>query len=112
MSSSKPQSVVATSAASAAKEIENRAADILSPNAVDDAVANACKTTKHAFDEALAYTKGHPDKALLYAATAGYALRVLPVARILGGVVRLAVPLVKPAILYYGITKILAARRS
>ncbi len=109
MSHRKPQSVVTTSEP---EQLESQPAEFHAPTPVDEALANVTATTKRAMDEALAYTQNHPDKALLYAVTAGYALRVLPVARILGGVFRLAVPLVKPAILYYGITKIIASRRS
>ena len=97
---------------SAAEQVESRPVEVLPHTAVDDVLDNVKATSQRALDEVVAYTKDHPDKALLFAVTAGYALRVLPVARILGGVIRLAVPLVKPAALYYGISKIIASRRS
>ncbi|GEP45622.1 hypothetical protein [Brevifollis gellanilyticus] len=109
MSHRKHHSIVATSEP---EQLESQPAELHVPTAVDEALDNVKTTTKRAMDEVMAYTESHPDRALLYAVTAGYALRVLPVARILGGVVRLAVPLVKPAILYYGITKIIASRRA
>ena len=109
MSHRKPQSVATTSEP---EYLESKPAELYVPAGVDEAFGHVKAATKRAMDEVVAYTESHPDRALLYAATAGYALRVLPVARILGGVVRLAVPLVKPAVLYYGITRIIASRRS
>lgn len=104
----KPQSVVATSETG---ELESRPAEVVLPTAVDEVLEGVRASSQRAFDEVAGYTRSHPDKALLIAATAGYALRVLPVARILGGALRLAAPLVKPALLCYGLSMIIAPRR-
>ncbi len=53
-----------------------------------------------------AHTKLHPHQTILWALGAGYALRVLPTTRILAGVTRLAVALLKPAAVAYGVSKL------
>jgi len=57
-------------------------------------------------DDVGAHTRLHPHKTLLWALGAGYVLRVLPTTRILGGVTHLAVVLLKPAALIYGVSKL------
>lgn len=77
-----------------------------------DQILTKVKGTYHkAFADAVGFTKAHPDKALIYATTTGYALRVMPLARVIGGVVRLAVPLVKPAVVFYGISRAIKAMK-
>lgn len=53
-----------------------------------------------------AHTQLHPHKTILLALGAGYALRILPTTRILAGVTRLALGLLKPAALVYGVSKL------
>lgn len=78
-------------------------------NQVDQVLTKAKETSQKVIDEMVGYTQAHPDRALIYAVTTGYALRVMPVARIIGGVVRLAVQLMKPAIMFYGISRAIRA---
>lgn len=56
--------------------------------------------------EITTYTRQSPEKALLYALAAGYVLRILPTTQILGGVIRLALLLMKPAAFIYGGAKL------
>lgn len=72
---------------------------------LDDALAQARTTTKQVIDQTLAYSQDHPEKALVYALATGYVLRTLPMTRVLGGILRVALPLLKPAALFYGISK-------
>ena len=53
-----------------------------------------------------AHTQLHPHQTILWALGAGYALRVFPTTRILTGVTRLAMSLLKPAALVYGVSKL------
>jgi hypothetical protein len=52
------------------------------------------------------YAQRSPEKALISALAGGYVLRMLPVTRILGGIVRLTLVLLKPAALIYGAAKL------
>ncbi len=52
------------------------------------------------------YARRSPENTILAAVAGGYVLRMLPLTRILGGVSRLALGLVKPAILIYGVAKL------
>ncbi|MEO6740886.1 MAG: hypothetical protein ABIP20_11575 [Chthoniobacteraceae bacterium] len=53
-----------------------------------------------------AHTQLYPHQTLLYALGAGYALQALPTTRILSGVVRVVLELVKPVALIYGVSKL------
>jgi len=64
-----------------------------------DAVVNETET----------YVRERPGQSLLYAFAAGYILNRLPVGRILGGVFRLLLVALRPAILLYGATKLYQA---
>jgi hypothetical protein len=55
------------------------------------------------------YVRTKPTQSLLYAFAAGYILNRLPLGRILGGVVRLLLFALRPAILVYGATKLYKA---
>lgn len=55
------------------------------------------------------YVRTKPTQSLLYAFAAGYILNRLPLGRILGGVVRLLLFALRPAILVYGATKLYQA---
>ena len=52
------------------------------------------------------YVREKPTQSLLYAFAAGYILNRLPLGRVLGGVVRLLVFALKPAVLIYGAAKL------
>ena len=67
----------------------------------------ALKTNgQRCLDDLGAQTQLYPHKTLLWALGTGYALRVLPTTRILGGVTSLALALLKPAALIYGASKL------
>jgi hypothetical protein len=55
------------------------------------------------------YVREKPTQSLLYAFVAGYILNRLPLGRILGGLFRLLVGALKPAILIYGAAKLYQA---
>ena len=55
------------------------------------------------------YVRENPTRAVAYALVAGLVLDRLPVFRIAGGLTRLALMAMKPAILIYGATKIYQA---
>jgi hypothetical protein len=59
--------------------------------------------------ETESYVREKPAQSLLYAFVAGYILNRLPVGRILGGLFRLLVVALRPAILIYGATKLYQA---
>ncbi|HEX8371441.1 MAG TPA: hypothetical protein VF585_01570 [Chthoniobacterales bacterium] len=61
--------------------------------------------TTQCVTDAEAYARQEPLKAIAYAAAGGYVLRILPVAAILGSVIRLVLMLLKPAALVYGAAK-------
>jgi hypothetical protein len=58
------------------------------------------------------FVRENPARALGYALAAGFILNRLPLGRILGGVVRLALVAFKPAILMYGATRIYQAAQT
>jgi ElaB/YqjD/DUF883 family membrane-anchored ribosome-binding protein len=55
------------------------------------------------------YVREKPTESLLCALAVGYILNRLPVGRILGGLFRLVIVALKPAILIYGATKLFQA---
>lgn len=55
------------------------------------------------------YVRENPTRALAYAVVAGLVIDRLPVFRIAGGLTRLALMALKPAILIYGATKVYQA---
>lgn len=73
---------------------------------IEDQLAALKTNAQHCLDDLGAYTQLHPHQTLLSALGAGYALRVLPTARILGGVIHLALLMLKPAALIYGVSKL------
>ena len=52
------------------------------------------------------YVREKPTQSLLYAFAAGYVLNRLPLGRVLGGVIRLLMFALKPAVLIYGAAKL------
>ena len=69
--------------------------------------------TKEAFDELMnqteEYVRANPAQSIFYAFVAGFILNRLPIGRIMGGIFRLALFALKPAILVYGATKLYRA---
>ena len=59
--------------------------------------------------ESESYVRQKPAQCLLYAFVAGYILNRLPLGRIFGGLFRLLVVALRPAILIYGATKLYQA---
>ncbi|MGI8819638.1 MAG: hypothetical protein ACR2ID_02010 [Chthoniobacterales bacterium] len=55
------------------------------------------------------FVRSNPTRALGYAVAAGFVLDRLPVFRILGGLTRLSLMALKPAVLIYGATKLYQA---
>lgn len=69
---------------------------------VKEQVETALSQTEH-------YVREKPAQSLLYAFIAGYVLNRLPTGRILGGLFRLLLVALRPAILIYGATKLYQA---
>jgi hypothetical protein len=78
-----------------------------------DLAQRGLRYTKEQFDAVLNQTEDYvrekPAQSLLYAFIAGFVLNRLPIGRVLGGVFRLFVLALKPAILIYGATKLYQA---
>jgi hypothetical protein len=76
----------------------------------EDVAMRGLRYTKEQFEDVLnqteEYIRENPGQALLYAFVAGYVLNHLPVGRIVGGLLRLSVFALRPAILVYGATKL------
>jgi ElaB/YqjD/DUF883 family membrane-anchored ribosome-binding protein len=62
-----------------------------------------------AVNEAGDYVREKPTQSLLYAFAAGYVLNHLPVGRVIGGLVRLLLVTLRPAIVIYGAAKLYQA---
>ena len=81
-----------------------------SPQDSDDLAERGLRYTREQFDEIRHqtedYVRENPAQSLFYAFVAGLILNRLPIGRVLGGVFRLAVFALKPAILIYGATKL------
>jgi len=79
----------------------------------EDLAERGLRYTREHFDELLteteAYVRENPVQSLAYAVLAGFVLNRLGVGRILGGVVRLLLFALKPAILIYGAAKLYEA---
>ena len=73
---------------------------------IADQLAALKTNAQRCLDDVVAQTQLHPHQTLLWALGAGYVLRVLPTTRILGGVTGLALALLKPAALIYGVSKL------
>ncbi len=82
----------------------------------DDIAERGLRYTKDQFGQALQqtedYVRENPTQSLGFALAAGFILNLLPIGRILGGLVRLLLIAFKPAILAYGVTKIYQAAKS
>lgn len=81
-----------------------------------DIAERGLRYTKDQFGEVLQqteeYVRENPTRAVGFALLAGFVLNRLPLGRILGGLVRLVILAVKPAIIAYGATKLYQAAQS
>ena len=79
----------------------------------EDFAERGLRYTKEQFGQILEqtedYVRENPTRSLAYAVVAGLVIDRLPVFRIFGGVTRLALMAMKPAILIYGATKLYQA---
>jgi hypothetical protein len=78
-----------------------------------DVAERSLRYTKDQFEQVLEQTeefvRENPARSIVYALIAGFILNRLPIGRILGGLVRLIMIAIKPAILAYGATKLYQA---
>ncbi len=76
----------------------------------EDIAERGLRYTKEQFEQLLEqteeYVRENPTRAIAYAALAGVVINRLPVVRLLGGLVRLSLFALKPAVLIYGATKV------
>jgi len=76
----------------------------------EDIAERSIRYTKEQFGQIMEQTEGfvreNPTRAVAYAVLAGLVLDRLPVFRIFGGLTRLSLMAIKPAILIYGATKL------
>jgi len=84
-----------------------------SPEDSDDLAERGLRYTREQFDEIRHqtedYVRENPAQSLFYAFVVGLILNRLPIGRIMGGVFRLAVFALKPAMLIYGAAKLYQA---
>ena len=73
---------------------------------VQETVAAARAQMERCVTDVTSFAQRSPEKALLSALAGGYVLRMVPVTSILSGVIRLALVLLKPAVLIYGAAKL------
>jgi hypothetical protein len=75
-----------------------------------DLAEQGLRYTKEQWDQILAQTedfvRANPTRSLLYGVAAGFILDRLPVFRIFGGLLRLLLLALKPALLIYGASKL------
>ncbi|MDQ2659816.1 MAG: hypothetical protein M3Y03_05295 [Verrucomicrobiota bacterium] len=79
----------------------------------EDMAERGLRYTKEQFEQIMEQTEDfvreNPTRALAYAVVAGVVLNRLPVFRIIGGLTRLSLLALKPAVLIYGATKLYKA---
>ncbi|CAN5516262.1 hypothetical protein BH20VER1_BH20VER1_14460 [soil metagenome] len=79
----------------------------------EDIAERGLRYTKEQFEQIMGqteeYVRENPTRAVMYAVLAGLVIDRLPVVRILGGLTRLSLLALKPAILIYGATKLYQA---
>lgn len=73
---------------------------------IEQTVSTARTSVARSVDDAVAYTQLYPQRAIVSAFAAGFALRVLPTGRIVGGLARLSLAVLKPVALIYGVAKL------
>jgi hypothetical protein len=81
----------------------------------EDFAERGMRYTKEQFEQIMEQTEDfvreNPTRAMAYAVVAGLVLDRLPIFRILGGLTRLSLMALKPAILIYGATKLYQATK-
>ncbi len=81
----------------------------------EDFAERGLRYTKEQFEQIMEQTEDfvreNPTRAMAYAVVAGLVIDRLPVFRILGGLTRLSLMALKPAILIYGATKLYQATK-
>ena len=81
----------------------------------EDFAERGLRYTKEQFEQIMEQTEDfvreNPTRAMAYAVVAGLVIDRLPVCRILGGLTRLSLMALKPAILIYGATKLYQATK-
>jgi hypothetical protein len=79
-------------------------------NRIDDLPERSVHYAREQFDTLVTdtenYVREKPAQSLMYAFLAGFVIHRLPMARLLGGMVRLALFALKPLVLLYGATKL------
>ncbi len=89
-------------ATSAIREPDIAQADRFAQETLSSARAHAERCLADVID----YARTSPEKALLSAVAGGYVLRMLPLTRILAALVGVALLLLKPAALIFGVAKL------
>ena len=81
----------------------------------EDFAERGLRYTKEQFEQIMEQTEDfvreNPTRAMAYAVVAGLVLDRLPILRILGGLTRLSLMALKPAVLIYGATKLYQATK-
>ena len=81
----------------------------------EDFAERGMRYTKEQFEQIMEQTEDfvreNPTRAIAYAVAAGLVLDRLPIFRILGGLTRLSLMALKPAVLIYGATKLYQATK-
>ena len=81
----------------------------------EDFAERGLRYTKEQFEQLMEQTEDfvreNPTRALAYAVVAGLVLDRLPIFRIVGGLTRLSLMALKPAVLIYGATKLYQATK-
>jgi hypothetical protein len=68
---------------------------------IEDGVEAARGAVERRLEELEEYARANPRETILAAVAGGYVLRTLPLVKITGGLIRLAVLLIKPAAAFY-----------
>ncbi len=75
-----------------------------------DIAARGLRYTRDQFGDVISqtedYVRANPTQSVLYALLAGYVINWLPIGRVIGGLMRLMLIALKPAILIYGAMKL------
>lgn len=88
-------------------ESETREPVIAQPDRfVQETLSSVRAQADRCLTDVTSYARSAPEKALLSAVAGGYVLRMLPLTRILSGLIRLALLLLKPAAFIYGLAKL------
>ncbi len=82
----------------------------------EDFAMRSLTYAKDSVDEVLTqtedYVRKNPGQALVYAFAVGYVFNRLPVGRLIGGLLKLSVSALRPAVLVYGASKLYQATQN